>query len=193
MRWRTSRSASVTMSASFRAPRRHRIKKVCSHRSRTIARAGVLPGPTAASCTATARLPWVFLPIALTGFALNQSFGLTITLGQDYLPSRIGTSSGVTLGLPISIEHQVPARRMMGLRPHHQPEDSDSTVLPRSCSRPRTCRTSRCSDCWHASGGARSASSTDSTKATRSCSSSPRPANPLRTSAARTRRPSALR
>ena len=113
------------MSASFRAPRRHRIKKVCSRRSRTIARAGVLPGPTAASCTATARLPWVFLPIALTGFALNQSFSLTVTLGQDYLPSRIGTSSGVTLGLAISIEHQVPARRMMGLRPHHQPEDSD--------------------------------------------------------------------
>jgi MFS transporter, FSR family, fosmidomycin resistance protein len=48
-------------------------------------------------------LPWVFLPIALTGFALNQSFSLTVTLGQDYLPSRIGTSSGVTLGLAISI------------------------------------------------------------------------------------------
>jgi FSR family fosmidomycin resistance protein-like MFS transporter len=48
-------------------------------------------------------LPWVFVPIALTGFALNQSFSLTVTLGQDYLPSRIGTSSGVTLGLAISI------------------------------------------------------------------------------------------
>lgn len=48
-------------------------------------------------------LPWIFLPIALTGFALNQSFSLTVTLGQDYLPTRIGTSSGVTLGLAISI------------------------------------------------------------------------------------------
>ncbi|HCU94671.1 MAG TPA: MFS transporter [Actinobacteria bacterium] len=48
-------------------------------------------------------LPWIFLPIALTGFALNQSFSLTVTLGQDYLPSRIGTASGVTLGLAISI------------------------------------------------------------------------------------------
>jgi MFS transporter, FSR family, fosmidomycin resistance protein len=48
-------------------------------------------------------LPWVFAPIALTGFALNQSFSLTVTLGQDYLPTRIGTSSGVTLGLAISI------------------------------------------------------------------------------------------
>jgi FSR family fosmidomycin resistance protein-like MFS transporter len=47
--------------------------------------------------------PWVFVPIALTGFALFQSFSLTVTLGQDYLPSRIGTSSGVTLGLAISV------------------------------------------------------------------------------------------
>jgi FSR family fosmidomycin resistance protein-like MFS transporter len=44
-----------------------------------------------------------FGAIALTGFALNQSFSLTVTLGQDYLPTRIGTSSGVTLGLAISI------------------------------------------------------------------------------------------
>lgn len=48
-------------------------------------------------------LPWVFVAIALTGFALNQSFSLTVTLGQDYLPTRIGTSSGVTLGLAISV------------------------------------------------------------------------------------------
>ena len=50
-----------------------------------------------------AGLPWVFGAIALAGFALNQSFGLTVTLGQDYLPTRIGTSSGVTPGLAISI------------------------------------------------------------------------------------------
>jgi MFS transporter, FSR family, fosmidomycin resistance protein len=49
------------------------------------------------------RLPWIFLPIAFTGFALNQSFSLTVTLGQDYLPTRIGTSSGVRLGLAISV------------------------------------------------------------------------------------------
>ena len=48
-------------------------------------------------------LPWVFLAIALTGFAMNQSFSLTVTLGQDSLPTRIGTSSGVTLGLAISV------------------------------------------------------------------------------------------
>jgi MFS family permease len=32
---------------------------------------------------AVAGLPWVSAAIALTGFALNQSFSLTITLGQD--------------------------------------------------------------------------------------------------------------
>jgi hypothetical protein len=32
--------------------------------------------------------------IAPTGFAFNKSFSLTVTLGQDYLPTRIGTSSG---------------------------------------------------------------------------------------------------
>ena len=48
-------------------------------------------------------LPWVFFPVAVTAFSLNQSFSLTVTLGQDYLPSRIGTSSGVTLGLAMSI------------------------------------------------------------------------------------------
>ncbi len=51
----------------------------------------------------SAPLPWVFVPIAVMGFSLNQSFSLTVTLGQDYLPSRIGTSSGVTLGLAMSI------------------------------------------------------------------------------------------
>ena len=45
----------------------------------------------------------MFLAIALTGFTLNQSFSLTVNLGQDYLPTRIGTSSGVTLGLAISV------------------------------------------------------------------------------------------
>ncbi|HXZ99030.1 MAG TPA: MFS transporter [Candidatus Binatia bacterium] len=51
---------------------------------------------------ALAPLPWVLLPIAATGFSLYQSFSLTMTLGQDYLPTRIGTSSGVTLGLGIT-------------------------------------------------------------------------------------------
>ena len=52
---------------------------------------------------ALAPLPWTFLAVAATGFVLFQSFSLTVTLGQDYLPSRIGTSSGVTLGLAITV------------------------------------------------------------------------------------------
>ncbi len=50
-----------------------------------------------------APLALVFPAIALAGFTLFQSFSLTVTLGQDYLPSRVGTSSGVTLGLAISV------------------------------------------------------------------------------------------
>ena len=30
-------------------------------------------------------------------------FSLHITLGQDYLPNRVGTASGVTLGLAVSV------------------------------------------------------------------------------------------
>ena len=47
--------------------------------------------------------PRVFLPIAITRFAPFQSSSLTDAPGQDYLPSRIGTSSGVTLGPAISV------------------------------------------------------------------------------------------
>ncbi|MBV8424581.1 MAG: MFS transporter [Candidatus Eremiobacteraeota bacterium] len=37
------------------------------------------------------------------GFLMQWSQSLTILLGQEYLPTRIGTASGVTLGLAISI------------------------------------------------------------------------------------------
>ncbi|MFJ3876804.1 MFS transporter [Streptomyces sp. NPDC090077] len=47
--------------------------------------------------------PAVFLFVALTSVGLYVPFSLQITLGQDYLPSRIGTASGVTLGLTVSI------------------------------------------------------------------------------------------
>lgn len=39
---------------------------------------------------------------ALTSGGLYVPFSLQVTLGQDYLPSRIGTASGVTLGLTVS-------------------------------------------------------------------------------------------
>ncbi|MEV3961971.1 MFS transporter [Nocardia sp. NPDC050193] len=47
--------------------------------------------------------PGVYLLVALTSVGLYVPFSLQVTLGQDYLPSRVGTASGVTLGLTISI------------------------------------------------------------------------------------------
>ncbi|MFF0160259.1 MFS transporter [Streptomyces sp. NPDC005263] len=47
--------------------------------------------------------PAMLLFVALTSTGLYVPFSLQVTLGQDYLPSRIGTASGVTLGLTVSI------------------------------------------------------------------------------------------
>ncbi|MGW0085645.1 MFS transporter [Streptomyces sp. NPDC003393] len=47
--------------------------------------------------------PAMFLFVALTSAGLYVPFALQVTLGQDYLPSRIGTAGGVTLGLTVSI------------------------------------------------------------------------------------------
>ncbi|MDX2561332.1 MFS transporter [Streptomyces sp. TX20-6-3] len=47
--------------------------------------------------------PAMFLFVALTSAGLYVPFSLQVTLGQDYLPSRIGTAGGVTLGLTVSI------------------------------------------------------------------------------------------
>ncbi len=47
--------------------------------------------------------PPLYLAVALTSAGLYVPFSLHVTLGQDYLPRRVGTASGVTLGLTISI------------------------------------------------------------------------------------------
>ncbi|MFF4422654.1 MFS transporter [Streptomyces sp. NPDC001549] len=47
--------------------------------------------------------PAMFLFVALTSAGLYVPFSLQVTLGQDYLPSRIGSASGVTLGLTVSV------------------------------------------------------------------------------------------
>ncbi|MFD7704194.1 MFS transporter [Streptomyces caelestis] len=69
--------------------------RVCrwSYLLSTVAVAGVVlvPGPA------------LFLFVALTSAGLYVPFSLQVTLGQDYLPSRVGTASGVTLGLTVSI------------------------------------------------------------------------------------------
>jgi FSR family fosmidomycin resistance protein-like MFS transporter len=49
------------------------------------------------------QLALAFLFIALTGALTSMSGGITAVMGQDYLPARIGTASGVTLGLSISL------------------------------------------------------------------------------------------
>ncbi|WP_418058907.1 MFS transporter [Pimelobacter simplex] len=45
----------------------------------------------------------MYLFVALTSIGLYVPFSLQVTLGQDYLPSRVGTASGITLGLTVSI------------------------------------------------------------------------------------------
>ena len=47
--------------------------------------------------------PVLYLFVALTSAGLYVPFSLQVTLGQDYLPSRVGTASGITLGLTVSI------------------------------------------------------------------------------------------
>ncbi|PTH84607.1 MFS transporter [Streptomyces sp. A244] len=47
--------------------------------------------------------PSVYLFVALTSAGLYVPFSLHITLGQDFLPRHVGTASGVTLGLTVSV------------------------------------------------------------------------------------------
>ncbi len=47
--------------------------------------------------------PAMYLFVALTSAGLYIPFSLHVTLGQDYLPTRVGTASGITLGLTVSI------------------------------------------------------------------------------------------
>ncbi|MBB1253309.1 MFS transporter [Streptomyces alkaliterrae] len=47
--------------------------------------------------------PVIYLFVALTSIGLYVPFSLQVTLAQDYLPSRVGTASGVTLGLTVSV------------------------------------------------------------------------------------------
>ncbi|MEU6981852.1 MFS transporter [Streptomyces sp. NPDC046324] len=47
--------------------------------------------------------PLLYVFVALTSAGLYVPFSLHITLGQDYLTGRVGTASGVTLGLTVSV------------------------------------------------------------------------------------------
>jgi FSR family fosmidomycin resistance protein-like MFS transporter len=41
--------------------------------------------------------------LALTGAATVGTFGVTVVMGQEYLPGRIGLAAGVTMGLSIGL------------------------------------------------------------------------------------------
>ncbi len=56
-----------------------------------VAAIAVVPGPA------------VYLPVVLVALTMYVPFSLHTTLGQDYLPNRLGTASGVTLGLAVSV------------------------------------------------------------------------------------------
>ena len=47
--------------------------------------------------------PAFYVFVALASLTLYIPFSLHVTLGQDYLPTRVGTASGITLGLTVSI------------------------------------------------------------------------------------------
>ena len=47
--------------------------------------------------------PAFFAFLALTAVAMAVPFSLHVTLGQDFLPTRVGTAGGMTLGLAVSI------------------------------------------------------------------------------------------
>ncbi len=47
--------------------------------------------------------PVIYLFVALTSIGLYVPFSLQVTLAQDYLPTRVGTASGITLGLMVSV------------------------------------------------------------------------------------------
>ncbi|WP_225881893.1 MFS transporter [Streptomyces aureocirculatus] len=47
--------------------------------------------------------PLLYLFVAVTSAGLYVPFSLHVTLGQDYLPRRVGTAGGVTLGLTVSV------------------------------------------------------------------------------------------
>jgi FSR family fosmidomycin resistance protein-like MFS transporter len=46
--------------------------------------------------------PWVFGFIVLTAITVYLPFSVQVTLSQDLLPNRVGTASGVSLGLAIT-------------------------------------------------------------------------------------------
>jgi FSR family fosmidomycin resistance protein-like MFS transporter len=77
---------------------------LASHWDRvTVSRWSYLATTVAVAGIVTVPGPMLFLFVALASAGLYVPFSLQVTLGQDYLPSRIGTASGITLGLTVSV------------------------------------------------------------------------------------------
>ena len=63
----------------------------------------VLTAPAMAGLVLSTSLPLVLVFVALTGIGTFMPFSVFVILSQDYPPNRIGTASGVTIGLAVSI------------------------------------------------------------------------------------------
>ncbi|MBB5779781.1 MFS transporter [Nonomuraea jabiensis] len=71
-------------------------------RMRTMRLAYALAVPAVAGVVlAPGAVAYVF--VAASSIALYAPFSLHVTLGQDFLPTRVGTAGGVTLGLAVSV------------------------------------------------------------------------------------------
>ncbi|MBD0693042.1 MFS transporter [Streptomyces sp. CBMA123] len=68
-----------------------------------VARSSYLVAAVAVAGVLVVPGPGLYVCVALTSAGLYVPFSLQVTLGQDYLPSRIGTASGITLGLTVSV------------------------------------------------------------------------------------------
>ncbi|OEU98781.1 MFS transporter [Streptomyces qinglanensis] len=69
----------------------------------TVARRSYLLATGAVAGVLVVPGPALYLCVALTSVGLYVPFSLQVTLGQDYLPSRVGTAGGITLGLAVSV------------------------------------------------------------------------------------------
>lgn len=69
----------------------------------TVVRGAYLAGVLAVAGVVLVPGPSLYGCVALASGCLYVPFSLQVTLGQDYLPSRVGTASGVTLGLAVSV------------------------------------------------------------------------------------------
>ncbi|MEU3634432.1 MFS transporter, partial [Streptomyces fradiae] len=69
----------------------------------TVCRWSYLATAAAVAGIVTVPGPALYGFVALASMGLYVPFSLQVTLAQDFLPSRVGTASGVTLGLTVSV------------------------------------------------------------------------------------------